>query len=108
MLGLGENAIGDRGTAALAASSNLAHLRELYLYENEISDIGATALAVSPFLANLTRLQLPDNAITSRGIRICFLFALSPTIGTLPPCPKTPSDRVPGTYCAVDTERLFN
>lgn len=47
---LWDNAIGDRGAAALANSPHLTGLRTLHLVSNEIGDAGAEALRVSPFI----------------------------------------------------------
>jgi len=59
--GSASGAVGDEGTAALAASPYLAGLRTLRLCNSGVGAAGAAALAGSPYLRGLERLDLSRN-----------------------------------------------
>lgn len=68
-LSLGDNAIGDEGARALAASPACARLRRLDLAGNGLTDEGVEALAASPYLRGLEKLSLGNNpALTGRAV----------------------------------------
>jgi hypothetical protein len=64
VLDLSNNALGDEGAAALAASPLLAGLRVLHLGRTCVGDAGARALALSPHLGDLTP-HLDGNRISA-------------------------------------------
>lgn len=66
-LDLRDNAIGNRGVEALAASADLSQLVTLWLVNNRIGDAGARALAESRHLGGLRELYLRYNQIGPIG-----------------------------------------
>jgi hypothetical protein len=67
-LDLSENAIGDAGACALAASPILARVRTLELSHGQIGDAGARALVESPYLRHVSTLFLHENAFPELAI----------------------------------------
>ena len=61
--------LGATGAATLAATENLAQVKELDLLLNRIGDEGAIALARSPHLRGLSSLVLQTNDLTTRSVR---------------------------------------
>ena len=69
VLYLGENALGNAGTQALASAPLLRSLRELTLDRNNIRTAGAKALAESPHLDKLELLYVWGNPIDKEGVQ---------------------------------------
>jgi len=74
------NRLGDEGLAALLASPQVAHLRDLDLQANALTDATVEVLASSPHLARLERLVLVANLLSAAGMRA---LAASPHLGAL-------------------------